>query len=116
MQTAGFPNLFMAINSAFCNYPVCAELVVEWITDCISYLRKNGYRRIQPTLESEAAWVEHTHELASQTLLSDAKSWFMGSNIPGKKRALLLYANTAPNYKKMCLDVAAKGYDGFILN
>jgi cation diffusion facilitator CzcD-associated flavoprotein CzcO len=116
MQTAGFPNLFMAINSAFCNYPVCAELVVEWITDCISYLRKNGYRRIQPTLESEAAWVEHTHEMASKTLLSDAKSWFMGSNIPGKKRALLLYANTAPNYKKMCLDVAANGYEGFILN
>ena len=47
--------------------------------------------------EAEAAWIAHAAELASQTLLSDVKSWFMGSNIPGKKRALLLYANSAPN-------------------
>jgi hypothetical protein len=105
----------MAINSAFCNYPVCAELVVEWITDCISYLRDKGYTRIQPTLQAEEAWVEHTHDMASKTLLSDAKSWFMGSNIPGKKRALLLYANSAPNYRKLCQDAAAKDYDGFVL-
>ena len=100
LQTAGFPNFFMAINSAFCNYPVCAEMVVEWITDCIKYIRDKGYSRIQPTEKAEEAWIEHTHEMASKTLLSDAKSWFMGSNIPGKKRALLLYANAAPAYKK----------------
>ena len=115
LQTAGFPNFFMAINSAFCNYPVCAEMVVEWITDCIKYIRDKGYSRIQPTPQAEEAWIEHTHEMASKTLLSDAKSWFMGSNIPGKKRALLLYANAAPAYKKLCEDSAAKGYEGFAL-
>ena len=115
LQTAGFPNFFMAINSAFCTYPVCAEMVVEWITNCIKHIRDKGYSRIQPTVKAEEAWIEHTHQMASQTLLSDAKSWFMGSNIPGKKRALLLYANTAPNYKKLCEDSAAKGYEGFEL-
>jgi cation diffusion facilitator CzcD-associated flavoprotein CzcO len=115
MLTAGFPNFFMAINSAFCNYPVCAETVVEWITDCIRYMREKGISRIQPTPEAEDAWVKHAAEMASHTLLSDAKSWFMGSNIPGKKRALLLYANTAPNYRKKCEEVAASGYEGFSL-
>ena len=115
MLTAGFPNFFMAINSAFCNYPVCAETVVEWITDCIRYMRGKGIARIQPTPEAEEAWVKHAAEMASHTLLSDAKSWFMGSNIPGKKRALLLYANTAPNYRKKCEEVAASGYEGFTL-
>ena len=33
----------------------------------------------------------------------------MGSNIPGKKRALLLYANSAPAYREKCAEVAANG-------
>ena len=115
LQTAGFPNLFIAINTAFCNYTVCAESVVEWITDCIRYLREKDYARIVPTPEAEEAWVEHAAELASHTLLSDAKSWFVGANIPGKARALLLYANTAPAYRQRCAEVAAKDYEGFVL-
>ncbi|HKA56284.1 MAG TPA: NAD(P)/FAD-dependent oxidoreductase [Candidatus Binatia bacterium] len=115
LQTAGFPNLFIAINTAFCNYTVCAESVVEWITDCIRYLREKDYACIAPTPEAEEAWVEHAAELASHTLLSDAKSWFVGANIPGKARALLLYANTAPAYRQKCAEVAAKGYEGFVL-
>ena len=115
MQTAGFPNFFIATNSAFCNYTVCAETIVEWITDCIRHMREKGYKRIVPTPQAEEAWVEHANELGSLTLLSDAKSWFMGSNIPGKKRAILLYANTAPAYRQKCAEVAAKGYEGFAL-
>ncbi len=115
IQAAGFPNLFIATNSAFCNYTVCAESIVEWITDCIRYVREKGFTRIAPTLQAEEAWVEHANELGTYTLLSDAKSWFMGSNIPGKKRAILLYANTAPAYRSKCAEVAAKGYEGFLL-
>ncbi len=115
LQTAGFPNFFIATNAAFCNYTVCAESIVEWITDCIRYMREKGLKRIAPTPQAEEAWVEHANELGSLTLLSDAKSWFMGSNIPGKKRAILLYANTAPAYRQKCEEVAAKGYEGFAL-
>ena len=115
LQTAGFPNFFIAVNTAFCNYPVCAEFVCEWIADCIRYMREKGFATIAPTPQAEEAWIEHANELASRTLLSDAKSWFMGSNIPGKKRALLLYANTAPAYRAKCTEVATKGYEGFEL-
>jgi cation diffusion facilitator CzcD-associated flavoprotein CzcO len=116
LQTAGFPNFFIATNAAFCNYTVCAETIVEWITDCIRYIREKGFTRIAPTPQAEEAWVEHANELASHTLLSSAdSSWFMGSNIPGKKRSLLLYANTAPAYRNKCTEVAANGYEGFQL-
>jgi cation diffusion facilitator CzcD-associated flavoprotein CzcO len=115
LQAAGFPNLFIATNSAFCNYTVCAESIVEWITECIRYVREKGFTRIAPTPEAEEAWVQHANELGTYTLLSDAKSWFMGSNIPGKKRAILLYANTAPAYRAKCAEAAAKGYEGFQL-
>jgi len=115
IQTAGFPNFFIATNSAFCNYPVCAEMIVEWITECIGYLREKGLKRIAPTPQAEQAWIEHAAELASHTFLSGTSSWFMGTNIPGKKPALLLYANSAPNYRNKCKEVAAKGYEGFVL-
>ena len=115
LQTAGFPNLFIATNSAFCNYTVCAETIVEWISDCIRYVREKNFARIAPTPQAEEAWVEHAAELAAGTLLSDANSWFVGANIPGKKRVFLLYANTAPAYRAKCAEVAAKGYEGFLL-
>jgi cation diffusion facilitator CzcD-associated flavoprotein CzcO len=115
LQTAGFPNLFIAVSVAFCNYPVCAEMIVEWITDCINYVRKNGYSRIAPTSQAEDLWVAHVNELGSQTLLSGTKSWFVGGNIPGKANAILLYANTAPAYRAKCAETAARGYEGFVL-
>ena len=51
LQSAGFPNLFIATNSAFCNYTVCAESIVEWITGAIRYVRENGHSRIAPTIQ-----------------------------------------------------------------
>src|SRR6266436_2068806 len=116
LQTAGFPNLFIATNTAFCNYTVCAEMIVEWIADCIRYIREKNFARIAPTPQAEEAWVEHANELATHTLLNDAKTaWFAGTNIPGKKRAILLYANSARAYRRECVEVAAKGYEGFLL-
>ena len=112
LQTAGFPNFFIGMNSALCNYTVSAEMVVEWIADCIGYIREKNLACIAPTLEAEEAWVQHSNELAAGTILSAADSWFMGSNIPGKKRAVLLYANSAREYRKKCAEVAASGYEG----
>jgi cation diffusion facilitator CzcD-associated flavoprotein CzcO len=116
LQTAGFPNLFLAMTAVFCNYTLCAEMVVEWITECIRYMREQGLRRIAPTLQAEEAWVEHVNALAAGSIFSRAHSaWFMGTNIPGKKRALLLYANTVPAYRQKCAEAAASGYEGFAL-
>jgi len=115
LQTSGFPNLFIATNTAFCNYMICAETIVEWITDCIRYVREKDYSRIAPTPQAEEAWVAHVNEAGSHTLLSSTKSWFVGDNIPGKAHAILLYANTAPAYRGKIAEVAAKGYEGFQL-
>ena len=88
---------------------------MEWITDAIRYLRDKGYSRIAPTPEAEEAWVAHANEMGSHTFLSASNGWFIGGNIPGKARAILLYANTAPAYRAKCAEVAAKGYEGFEL-
>lgn len=115
LQTAGFPNLFIATNSAFCNYTICAEKIVEWITGCINHIREKNYSRIAPTPQAEQQWVDHVNEVGSHTFLSGTKSWFVGANIPGKAHAILLYANTAPAYRAKLAEVAEKGYEGFLL-
>ncbi|MBM4257759.1 MAG: NAD(P)/FAD-dependent oxidoreductase [Deltaproteobacteria bacterium] len=115
LQIANFPNLFLAISTAFGNYPVAAEMIVEWITDCIRHVREKGYQRIAPTPEAEEAWVDHAAQLAEKSLFASGNSWFVGANIPGKKRVFLLYANTVPAYRKKCAEVAANGYEGCVL-
>lgn len=115
LQTAGFPNFFIANSAAFCNFPRCAETVVEWIANCVGYMQKKNLKRIVPTPAAEDAWVEHANALTEGTLFAKGNSWFVGANIPGKKRVFLLYANTAPAYRQKCAEVAANGYEGFQL-
>jgi cation diffusion facilitator CzcD-associated flavoprotein CzcO len=119
IQTAGFPNLFTLVGphngSTFCNMPRCIEQNVEWVTDCLRYLRTKGITRIAATTEAEAAWTDHVNELAAGTLLAEADSWFFGANIPGKKRTVLMYLGGTQAYKKKVDEVAAAGYEGFTL-
>jgi cation diffusion facilitator CzcD-associated flavoprotein CzcO len=119
IQTAGFPNLFILNAAVFCNLPRCAEMIGEWISDCIEYLHNKGFKRITASPEAEDAWTKHVAERASHSFLTRAEAenrfWVEGTNIPGKKRTYLFYLNSAPIYRKECADVAAKGYQGFLL-
>ena len=115
IHSAGFPNLFALNAAATCNFPRCAEAIVEWTSDCIAHLRDNGYVSIEATPEAEEAWVRHVNELAEGSIRTKTDSWFVGANIPGKARVLLLYPDSAPAYRARCAEVAAKGYEGFVL-
>jgi cyclohexanone monooxygenase len=117
--TAGFPNLFYLYGpqspSAFCNGPSCAELQGEWVVQCLEHLRGNGLTRIEATPEAEQAWVDHMTELSEETLFGQAASWYMGANVPGKKRELLCYPGGLPLYLSKCQESADQGYAGFAL-
>lgn len=119
LQVAGFPNFFTVVgahNAAnFCNVPRCGEQNVEWVTDCIQYMQDNKLERISATIEAEEAWRDHCLEVVSHTLFLKTDSWFMGANIPGKKRMFLGYGGGLPRYREKCDEVAAAGYQGFIL-
>ncbi len=121
MQTVDFPNLLTLVGphnaATFCNIPRCIEQNVEWVTDLVRYMRQKGYERIEPTQAAEDAWTQHVYELVAFTLLPTADSWFMGvnQNLPNKKRTFLAYMGGAPAYRARCDEVAAKGYEGFVL-
>ena len=115
IQSSGFPNMFTINAASVGNFVRAAEPLVEWVTECIRYVRENEYVRISPTLEAEDDWVNHVNEAGSKILRTQADSWFVGANIPGKARALLTSPDTAPVMRAKRADVAARGYEGFLL-
>ena len=115
IQSAGFPNLF-TINAALVgNFVRAAEPLVEWVTDCISYVRDHQFPRISPTLQAEEAWTDHVAEAGAGSLRTQTDSWFVGANIPGKARVLLIAPDSAPVMRAKRAQVAANGYEGFML-
>jgi cyclohexanone monooxygenase len=119
LMTAGFPNLFMITGpgspSVLSNMIVSIEQHVDWIADCLAYLRQRGIEIIEPAPGAENAWVEHVNEVAHTTLYPSAASWYMGANIAGKPRVFMPYIGGVGAYRQKCDEVAAKGYEGFDL-
>ncbi len=102
--------------SVLCNLPVAIEQHVEWITNCIAFMRENGIERIEAAPESVERWVAHVNEAADATLLPlVTHSWYLGANVPGKPRVFMPYAGGMTRYRAICDDVAARGYEGFVL-
>jgi cyclohexanone monooxygenase len=95
---------------------VSIEQHVDWIADCITYLRAHDRKRIEATSEAEEAWVAHVNEAGHMTLYPRAASWYMGANIPGKPRIFMPYIGGVGVYRQKCDEVAAKGYEGFALS
>jgi cyclohexanone monooxygenase len=119
LMSAGFPNLFMITGpgspAGLTNAIVSIEQHVEWISDCLAHMRDCRAQSIEAGGDAEDTWVTHVTEVASRTLYPRANSWFMGANIPGKPRVFLPYFESVARYRQLCLEVAAKGYEGFIL-
>jgi cation diffusion facilitator CzcD-associated flavoprotein CzcO len=120
IAVAGFPNLFTVTGplspSVLSNMVVSIEQHVEWITDCIAYVRASGAAAIEATSEAEAGWVQHVADVGSLTLFPQADSWYMGANVPGKARVFLPYIGGVGTYRQICDEIAADSYRGFSLS
>ena len=115
VQSAGFPNLFTVNSSGSGNYTRGAESIVEWVTECIGYMRENEFTRISASPQAEDEWVEYVAKGTEGTLRMKANSWFIGANIPGKARVSLTQPDSAPVYRAKRIEIAANGYEGFLL-
>ena len=119
IQVAGFPNLFTITGpgspSVLSNMIVSIEQHVDWITDCVSYLREHEVPTIEATVQAEDDWVDHVNQVADLTLYPLANSWYLGANIPGKPRVFMPYIGGVGVYAIKCQEVAANGYEGFAL-
>jgi cyclohexanone monooxygenase len=118
VATSGFPNLLFLYGpqspGAFCNGPSCAELQGDVIVNLLSHLQDNGLTRIEATAEADEAWRTIVLGIEEQTLFRLANTgWYVGANVPGKKRELLQFAGGVPMYLEQWRNCAAADYAGF---
>ena len=119
LGVVGFPNMFTITGpgspSVLTNMMVSIQQHVEWIGDCLAYLRENNLDAIEATLPAQDNWVEYVNMIASVTLFPTCNSWYLGANVPGKTRVFMPLLGYPP-YEEMCTNVANNNYEGFELS
>lgn len=117
LAIAGFPNMFTVGGpispGALANAFRTIEPMVEWIAGTVSYMQENDVTVMTPTKEGQEKWTEHAAKVAAHTLFTKTKSWYMGTNIPGKPQVFMAYAGGVPAYVEKCANEAAEGYPNF---
>jgi cation diffusion facilitator CzcD-associated flavoprotein CzcO len=119
LLSQGFPNLFFVSGpgspSVLTNMVATSEKQINWIGDCMAYMRDGGFDLIDADQESEANWLAEVQQAAERTLWSACDNWYYGANIPGKPRVFMPYVDW-PTYLKKVEAVIDDGYKGFHLS
>ncbi len=79
----------------------------------MAWMRDKGFDRVEPTPVAEAGWDQHVADAADITLYTQANSWYMGANVPGKPRVFCPYIGGVEVYRAACEEVREKDYLGF---
>ena len=110
----GFPNLFTVTGpgspSVLTNMMVAIEQHVEWISDCINFLSKSNLNEVEADELFQIEWMNHIEEVAKNTLRYTCNSWYVGANVPGKKRVFMPYAGGFGKYREKCDEIAENNY------
>lgn len=106
-----YPTDFAA-PTALGNGPTIVEVQVEIVVDMITKMRKEGAWTLEPTDSAAKAWSAHLQDSSDASLFNVASSWYMGANVPGKKRQLLNYMKGLVEYTKACNE-AMETWNGF---
>ncbi len=119
IASESFPNMFMVSGpgspSVLTNMLVSIEQHVDWIFECIDYMKVNKLKTIEPSKEAENSWVDHNQDVAKDHVRSSCNSWYIGANIEGKARIFMPYVGGFPEYVKKCNEVSKNNYEGFHL-
>lgn len=112
-----FPNMFFVYGpqapTAFSNGPSCTQIQAEWIENTIRSLEKDKVERFEAKEETEKDWNRRMHEEWDATLFPLAKSWYQGSNIPGKRVEPLNWSGGIPAYIETLNNSVANNYQGW---
>lgn len=115
LMLEGFPNLFMTTGptgpAALANIVRISENDVDWIAALMTHMDQNALASVEPTQAAEDAWMELVRTMAQRSLLSKAKTWYVGANVAGKAQGLTLYTGGFPKYREHCAQVIQRGWN-----
>lgn len=116
LMLEGFPNLFMTTGpngpAALANIIRISEHDVDWIADLMVHMKKNGLSSAAPSQQAEEAWMNIVTQLAQRSLLTKAKTWYVGANVKDKPLGLTLFTGGFLKYREHCAAAAQDGYRG----
>ncbi|OAG44846.1 hypothetical protein AYO21_00808 [Fonsecaea monophora] len=101
--------------TALANGSTIVECQGDWVADAIEKMRREHVRTIEVTPDAAQKWGDAIQEMNEKTLFPLADSWYMGANIPGKKREQLNYLGGVAQYEAECRK-ALENWDGFVLD
>jgi cation diffusion facilitator CzcD-associated flavoprotein CzcO len=114
LMMEGFPNLFMTTGpngpAALANIIRINEHDVDWIADLMTHMAENGLTAAEPTKAAEDAWMQIVSTLAQRTLVSKAKTWYVGANVKDKPQGLTLFTGGFLKYREHCAAVVQDGH------
>jgi len=118
LMIEGFPNLFMTCGpngpAALANIITINEHDVDCIAGVITHMADKGMGSVEPTKEAEDSWMELVHALAQRSLVTKAKTWWVGANVEGKPQGLTLFTGGFHKYREHCTAAIRNGYSDFV--
>jgi cation diffusion facilitator CzcD-associated flavoprotein CzcO len=118
LMLEGFPNLFMTTGpngpAALANIVRISENDVDWIAALMTHMDQKGLAAVEPTKKAEDAWMNIVYALAQRTLLSKAKTWYVGANVKDKPQGLSLFTGGFPKYREYCNAVIQNGWTDLV--
>ncbi|MFS2098772.1 flavin-containing monooxygenase [Variovorax sp. Varisp85] len=118
LMMEGFPNLFMTTGpngpAALANIIRISEHDVDWIAAAMTHMEENGLSTIEPTAQAEQAWMDLVYALSQRTLLTKAKTWYVGANVKDKPQGLTLFTGGFLKYREHCAAAVQGGYRDFV--
>jgi hypothetical protein len=86
----------------FANGPTILECQVDLIFDSINRLEKANAKSFEAHKNAEEEWTSLCANISSMTLMRHTDSWWTGTNVPGKKRQMLIYPLGIDTYEQTC--------------
>jgi cation diffusion facilitator CzcD-associated flavoprotein CzcO len=116
LMMKGFPNLFTTTGpngpAALANIVRISENDIDWFAALMTHMTENGLANVEPTEQAEQAWMQVVANLAQRTLLSKAKTWYVGANVAGKAQGLSMFTGGFPKYREFCNQAMQSGWQG----
>ncbi|MGH8782868.1 flavin-containing monooxygenase [Paraburkholderia sp.] len=120
LMSADFPNLFniagpgstASLSSAI----PCDEHQVDLVMQLVERTLHVDATTIEPTRAAQEAWTTRILSIAERSLIHRSNSWYVGANVPGKPRVVLLDLEGFDSYMAFCDAALERNYEGFVFD
>ncbi|MGB8365404.1 MAG: flavin-containing monooxygenase [Rhizomicrobium sp.] len=117
LMTPGFPNFFHPTNAG--SPSVLGPLILEnefhvdWIADCIEYMRRSGYSTVEATEKGADIWGRKSAAVSENMIRRQVDNYMVHVNPDDGSRIFQPWAGGMATYVPEVRRMTAQGYAGF---